>query len=82
VIAHKNTSLTNPELSDGQTCLLAGNAEEFSDRMRYAYQRPEEIGGIVDRAHDMYMRQFHPDSAKRLFINHIDQHVRTNRGET
>jgi hypothetical protein len=80
VIAHKNTSLTNPELSDGQTCLLAGNVEEFCDRMRYAYQQPDEIGQIVDRAHDMYMRLFHPDSAKKLFINHIAQHVRANNG--
>lgn len=82
VIAHKNTSLTNPELSDGRTCLLAGNVEEFCDRMRYAYQRQDEVGGIVDRAYDMYMRQFHPSAAKRLFVNHIAQHISTNRGES
>lgn len=76
VIAHRNTAKTNPDLSDGQNCLLADDAKKFCEKMRYAYQRSYDIDRIIDRAHDMYMSQFHPDSAKRLFINHIAQHIR------
>jgi hypothetical protein len=80
VIAHKNTSLANPELSDGQTCLLADNVDEFCEKMSYAYQRSDKIDQIIDRAYHMYMGQFHPDSAKKIFINHIAQYLGANKG--
>jgi hypothetical protein len=75
VIAHRNTSLANPDLVDGKTCLLASTANEFVEMMKKAFVRSSEIEAIIHQAHDMYLMKFHPDAAKSIFKKHIADYI-------
>ena len=72
VIAHKNTSLGNPGLKNGETCYLASNAREFADRMKFAFEHPEKSQEIVRRACEFYSSNYHPDVATEKLIEEFN----------
>ncbi len=63
VIAHRNTALGNPDLIDGETAYLAGDAEGFVERMRLAVADRQRAEAIIERAFSCWERKFHPDAA-------------------
>jgi glycosyltransferase involved in cell wall biosynthesis len=69
VIAHRNCALGNSDLVDGETALLAADADDFAERMRRIFDSPALADSIAARAHDCYRTRFHPDAAgSRLVI--------------
>jgi len=71
VIAHKNTSLGNPDLIDGVTCYLARNARQFVRRMQRAVECPRQVEDMISNARDCYERRFHPDIAAEMLVKEI-----------
>lgn len=69
VIAHANAALGNPDLTDGNTCWLAADADGFVARMQAAVERPEEAAAIGRRGRDMYLSRFAPAAAAGLFVD-------------
>jgi glycosyltransferase involved in cell wall biosynthesis len=63
VIAHANTALGNPDLVDGETCYLAGDAKGFVHAMEDAVDDPAKRKAVVDRALRCYRERFHPERA-------------------
>ena len=68
VIAHWNTALGNPDLVDGETCLLAGTADEFVAQMIWTVERPKCVARILDRALERYKQNFLPAVANSILI--------------
>ncbi|MBU2213657.1 glycosyltransferase [Patescibacteria group bacterium] len=73
VIAHKNTALGNPGLVDGKTCYLAGNSHEFAERMKYAFECPDDSLEIVKRAREFYNSNYRSDVATIKLIGELNQ---------
>ena len=71
IIAHKNTSLGNPDLIDGVTCYLARNANQFAQRMQQAVECPRQVEDIISNARHCYERRFHPDIAAEMLVKEI-----------
>jgi glycosyltransferase involved in cell wall biosynthesis len=69
VIAHKNAALGNPDLIDGETCLLAGNEREFAEKMAWIVAQRSQAAQIVERAFDRYKRTFLPEAATVTLLN-------------
>jgi glycosyltransferase involved in cell wall biosynthesis len=63
VIAHSNTALGNPDLVDGKTCYLAGDAAGFASAMAAAVDDPARREAIIERAFRCYGERFHPERA-------------------
>jgi glycosyltransferase involved in cell wall biosynthesis len=70
VIAHVNTALSNPELVDGKTCLLANDVTEFISKMEKAVNGGGMLE-IVNRARRVYEECFHPEAACGMFVNEV-----------
>jgi glycosyltransferase involved in cell wall biosynthesis len=73
VIAHRNAALGNPDLVDGETCYLAGTADEFVDRMELAATDPARTAQIVDRARGVYNSRFRPEAAFQMLLQVLDE---------
>ncbi|MCA1951924.1 MAG: glycosyltransferase family 4 protein [Hyphomicrobiales bacterium] len=69
VIAHRNTSLGNPALVDGQTARLFGTADEMVAQMRDAFRDPARQMPVIRAAHRVYEEQFSPAAASGLFVS-------------
>lgn len=65
VVAHENAALGNPDLVDGVTCYLAGDAEAFVERMARTVDAPAEAREVAARGHELYQSRFRPDVAVR-----------------
>jgi glycosyltransferase involved in cell wall biosynthesis len=63
VIAHENTALGNPDLVDGETCYLAGDAAGFAAAMAASVDDPARREAIIDRAFCRYSEHYRPDRA-------------------
>jgi len=73
VIAHKNAAMGNPDLVDGETCYLAGTADEFVDRMKSAVTDPTRNAQIVDRARQVYNSRFRPEAAFQMLLQVLNE---------
>ncbi|MDP1611560.1 MAG: glycosyltransferase [Sulfuritalea sp.] len=73
VVSHVNAARGNPALIDGQTALLATDAQEFADRMRFAYEQPAACEEIINRAERAYLEHYAPDRAAPAFADMIAQ---------
>jgi glycosyltransferase involved in cell wall biosynthesis len=73
VIAHKNAALGNPDLVDGETCYLAGTADEFVDRMEAVVTDPARSAQIVDRAREVYNSRFKPEAAFQMLLQVLNK---------
>lgn len=62
-IAHGNTALGNPDLVDGETCLLANDAASFSLKMKRLFEDPAASRAITEKAFESYQRSFNPETA-------------------
>lgn len=71
VIAHRNASLGNPGLVDGQTCYLANNADQFVERMQDAFEHPQQAETIIDHARACYEECFRPDVAAGKLLKEL-----------
>lgn len=63
VVAHRFVATTNPALVDGETCLLAEDADGFVERLRVAIEEPARKSAIIARARACYERLFSPGPA-------------------
>ena len=63
VIAHRNVALGNPHLIDGETALLAGDAQGFAERMAWAVERPDMRDRIIRHAMQVYRDNYAPSAA-------------------
>ncbi|MBV9523019.1 MAG: glycosyltransferase family 4 protein, partial [Alphaproteobacteria bacterium] len=63
VIAHQNTALGNPDLVDGETAYLSGDAPGFVERMRQAVADRRRADVIIARAFACWRDKFHPEAA-------------------
>lgn len=63
VIAHRNCALGNSALVDGETALLAGDANGFAERMDRVVREPAFARAVAERAYTCYKAQFHPEPA-------------------
>jgi glycosyltransferase involved in cell wall biosynthesis len=82
IIAHKNTALGNPDLVHGETCLLAGNAEDFVNCMRIAVERPEEVDLIKKKAWQSCCLRFSPEAVLNRLATELKRLLGPVRGET
>ncbi len=73
VIAHSNTALGNPSLVDGQTCYLAKDAAGFVERMKRAYECPDEVQSIVKRARAVYDTEYSPTVACPAMLQELER---------
>lgn len=71
VIAHKSTALANSDLVHGETCFLAGSAEEFARWMRFAFEHPAEAARIKGSARQCYQSKFHPLAGSQPMVDEI-----------
>ena len=71
VIAHRNTSLGNPDLVNGVTCFLAKDADEFVEYMKIAYENEDVKKYIIDNAIQTYEKTFKPDTATHMLANEL-----------
>jgi glycosyltransferase involved in cell wall biosynthesis len=72
VIAHANTALSNPELVDGKTCLLANDVTEFVSKMEKAVNGGGMLE-IVNEARRVYEECFQPEAACGMFLNEVSR---------
>lgn len=63
VISHANAALGNPDLRDGETCLLASTAEGFAAQMVRAWEDPSGVRRIAERGQSLYRERFSPEVA-------------------
>lgn len=63
VVAHENAALGNPDLVDGITCYLSGNAAEFAERMARCVDDPAAARHVAARGRELYLTRFSPDIA-------------------
>lgn len=75
VIAHRNVALGNPHLIDGETALLAGDAEGFAERMVWAVERPEMRNRIARHAMQVYQDHYAPAVASPLIVRELENVV-------
>ena len=75
VIAHRNTALGNPDLIHGVTCYLARHADEFTECMRMAFDRPECSRAIVAEAYRRYCTRFSPERAAEALVDELNAHL-------
>ncbi len=73
VIAHRNTSLGNPDLVDDYNCLLATYGQRFADCMQRAVNEPEQVATIIENARHTYENRFAPEKATTLFMNELSR---------
>ena len=71
VIAHKNASLGNSALVDGETCYLARSADEFVAKMKLAVEDKSAAKNITQRARECYQSQFSPDVAACRLVTRV-----------
>lgn len=71
VIAHRNASLGNPDLVDGETCFLAATPADFEDRMARAVENRGEVAGIIARARRLYESRFEPTVAVAALVDEL-----------
>ena len=71
VIAHKNTSLSNPELINGVTCYLAVDSNHFVEHMRIAYEKPDLSESIIEKAREVYNKTYRPDVSTKIMAAEI-----------
>jgi glycosyltransferase involved in cell wall biosynthesis len=71
VIAHKNTTLGNPELIAGENCFLAETAEEFAGYMRLASDPSHQPWLLGAAAREKYLQTFEPSAATRCFLDRL-----------
>lgn len=71
VIAHRNTSLGNPDLRDGENCLLADSADEFIERIRTAFEKPDLSQRIAAMGYELYVQKFSPANASRRLLEEM-----------
>jgi glycosyltransferase involved in cell wall biosynthesis len=69
VIAHQATALGNPDLVDGETCYLAGDARMFARRMIDAVEHPERSVPVVASARRCYQAHFRPEAATKVVVD-------------
>jgi glycosyltransferase involved in cell wall biosynthesis len=72
IIAHANTALGNPDLVDGATCYLAGDAEGFVSAMAAAVGDPSRRTAIIERAFRCYQERFHPERATSRLAKRVE----------
>ena len=75
VVAHRFVSETNPDLVDGETCLLAGDVETFAAKMRQAVEQPDEAARIVERARQCYQERFAVEPACRPLLAAVARQI-------
>ena len=75
VIAHRNTALGNPDLIHGVTCYLARHADEFTECMRMAFDRPEGSRAIIAEAYRRYCTRFSPETAAEALVKELNPHL-------
>lgn len=71
VVAHVSTALGNPLLRDGETCLLAGNADDFVHAMRRVHEDQELASAIAQRAREAFLSNHAPDVASPMLVDHL-----------
>ena len=71
VIAHSNTALGNPDLRDGDNCLLATTAEEMADKFCKVFRNPELAEKIAERGFDLYQMKFDPARATKMMLDRV-----------
>jgi glycosyltransferase involved in cell wall biosynthesis len=69
VIAHKNTSLGNPDLISGENCLLASTSDEIANYFFEVYDNKNLADRLAEKGKELYMQKNHPEAAARLFID-------------
>jgi glycosyltransferase involved in cell wall biosynthesis len=75
VVAHRNTALGNPDLVDGESCYIAETGDEFVDRLRRTFEKPEEAREIAERGYNVYNTHFEPSKAVSSFIKLIQSQL-------
>lgn len=73
VVAHVSTALGNPLLVDGDTCLLAHDADGFVDAMERVNRDQEFAAAMAARARAAYLANHAPEVANPLLIEHLSR---------
>jgi glycosyltransferase involved in cell wall biosynthesis len=73
VIAHANTALGNPRLTDGKTCFLAKDAAVFVERMQHVYRGGEDIEEIIRNGKRLYGEENDPRVATQALLKELRQ---------
>jgi glycosyltransferase involved in cell wall biosynthesis len=68
VIAHQFTQAGNPDLLDGENCYLAEDAPCFTQRMRIAFEHPDQAKRVRENAIACYREKFLPEKAVARLI--------------
>lgn len=76
VVAHASTALGNPDLVDGQSCLLANTPQEFVQRLRLAVEQPEQAAAVALAGQRVYKQLFAPEVAVPALVQMMEAGLR------